>query len=324
LATTTPDGEPPLSPPGAVPAGSLGIDLAVAAGNRVIPADGAPFTVLLPPRHQINDLVRVRDGWIVQSYLDSQGDDAGFYLWFVRRAGESVPLGRNYGNFAVSADGRRLVVASGDDALVVTAYELHSLRSIAQVRVEGPGPLVYGIVGDQVVLRDAAGDPSPTRAYVWNLRTGQLRPTDAAVNIWGVSDDGPVLRRFYPAGGRGCVDLVAIVDLPTVRDTGLWSEAIGAVVPSASLSPDGSWALISVDPTVAPVWVRTADLRAGRWRPTSVGLRWPASALFWDTDTSVIVRGDESEYYRCRPTQPCQRLAVPAYQDGVILAERRG
>jgi hypothetical protein len=330
-ATTTPTnptGEPPLSPPGAVPVASLGIDLAVPAANRVFPADGNPFTVPLPAGHAIDGLVRVPDGWLLTSYLDSQGPEAGFYLWFVPKAGEPTSLGRNYGNFEVSADGRRLVVASGEDHLTVTAYDLPSLRFIARVRIEGPGPLVSAIVGERVVLYDATGDGSPTRAYVWNLRTEQLRATDADVNLWGVTDDGRVLRRVARDQGPGCVDLVAAVDLPTVRDTGLCSEVMGRMGHSVDISPDGTWALMTIASETGsrepPVWVRTADLRAGRWRPTASGLTGFVSPLFWDTDQTVIVRGDESEYFRCRPTQPCQRLAVPAYPDGVILVRRRG
>ena len=317
-----------MSPPGAVPVASLGIDLAVPTLNRVIPAQGAPFTVPLPAGHGMDDLVRVPDGWLLTSYLDSQGPEAGFYLWFVPTAGEPTSLGRVYGNYKVSADGRRLVVGSGDDAMVVNAYELPSLRPIRNVRIEGPGPMVSGIVGERVVLYDATGDGSPTRAYVWNLRTGQLRATDADVNIWGVTDDGRVLRRVARGQGRGCVDLVAAVDLPTVRDTGLCSEVMGRMGLWVDLSPDGTWALMTIASETGsrepPVWVRTADLRAGRWRPTASGQTGLVSPLFWDTDQTVIVEQNEGEYHRCRPTQPCQRLAVPAYQEGVIFGERRG
>ena len=329
-ATSTPTtGEPPLSPAGAIPVATLGIDLAVPASNRVIPAAGDPFTVLLPPKHAIHELVRVPDGWIAQSYLDSEGDEAGFYLWFVPTAGEPTGLGRIYGNFMVSADGRRLVAASVEDAMTVTAHELPSLRTIARVRIEGSGPLVVGIVGDRVVLRDASGDSSPTRAHVWNLRTGQLRGTDAEVNIWGVADDGRVLRRVSATDGRrGCADLLAIVDLPTVRDTGTCSAAMGRAVLFGELSPDGTWALMSLvsesGSPEPPVWVRTADLRAGRWRPVASNMSDLAAVLLWDTDQTVVVRVDQSEYHRCRPTGSCQRLAVPAYPDGVILAGSRG
>jgi hypothetical protein len=316
--------EPVLSPPGAVPVAALGLDVVAGAGNLIVPAEGAEFTVPLPAGHGIRGAVRVPGGWVLDSYLDSQGPDGGFWMWFVPTGQRPTSLGRLYGNYRVSRDGRRLVVAGSDEAFAVSAYELPSLRKVAEVRIEGPGPFVSGVAGDWAVLRDASGDPGATRAYTWNLRTRQLRGTDAKVNILGVTDDGRVLRRVYQGQRRGCVDLVAVADLPTVELTGLCSAAMGALIRWAELSPDGTWVLMATDASERPVWVRTADLRAGRWRPVASELPTGSSALFWDTAGTVLVRVDEYEFYRCRPTRACERLAVPLLAEGISIAERRG
>jgi len=317
--------EPVFSPPGAPSVTSLGFDVAAEAGNLVIPADGAEFVVPLPRGQTLTGLVRVPSGRVLESYLDAQGDEAGFYLWFMPHGARLIDLGRLWGNTAVSSDGRRLVVAGGDDHMDVTAYELPSLRPIAQVRVEGSGPLVRGIAGDWVVLSDTAGDGSPTRAHTWNLRTGALRTTDADVNIWGVTDDGRVLRRVRQGERSGCVDLVAVTDLPTVRLTGLCSLSVALwSTAGGSLSPDGRWALLSTTADDGPVWIRVADLRAGEWRPVRSGLPEVGSISFWDTEQSVIFWADSWEYYRCRPAGSCVRLAVPLLAQGAIIGERRG
>jgi hypothetical protein len=321
----TPIRVPPLSPSGALPVASLGIDVFDPATNLVIPADGAPFMPPLPPGHALLGLDRVPDGWVMSSYLNTGGGDSELYVWLVSTAGEPSGLGRFHGGFDITADGRRIVVAGGADPLAVTAYELPSLRPIARVRIEGPGPSMVGIAGDVVVLQDAARDPGPTRAYTWNLRTGQLRASDASVSIWSVTDDGRVLRRAQSGGGRpGCVDLVAVADLPTVRNTGLCPDVGGALVTSASVSPDGAWALLTMESNDPPVWVQVTDLRAGRWRPLASGLPALASGMYRDTDQTVLVLVDQWEIYRCRPTEPCQRLATPAYPDGVVFGGRPG
>jgi hypothetical protein len=321
---------PQVAPTGGVPIASLGVDVAAWGGNRVIPAEGAPFTMPLPAGHGILELVRVPSGWVMLSTLDSQGPEAGHYLWFVTGGLEATSLGRLWGNYAVSRDGGRLVVAAGDaDRLRVAAYELPELRYIGDVRVEGFGPMVDGIAGDWVVLSDVTGDGSPTPAHIWNLRTNQLRSSDEDVNVWGVTHDGRVLRRVLPDPNRGCVDVVAATGLPTVRNTGLCSDRMTIDATFwAEISPDGVWVMLppgpDPGPMAGPVWVRAADLRAGRWRPVASGLPESARPVFWDTDRSVIVRTDEASYLRCWPPDPCVALAVPVFPDGTVIVERRG
>jgi hypothetical protein len=211
----------------------------------------------------------------------------------------------------------------------IQAFELPSLRLIRQVRIDGVGPLVRGIAGDWVVLSDVAGDGSPTRAFTWNLRSGQVRKSDDDVNIWGVTDDGRVLRRVIQSESRGCVDLVAVTELPTVRYTGLCSSRMTIDHTFwADLSPDGAWAVMPPDAaageTGGPVWVPVADLRAGRWRPEASGLPENATPSFWDTDVTVIVSEGQWTYFRCRPPKPCAPLAVPVLPEGTIVVDRRG
>jgi hypothetical protein len=312
----------PVSPPGVAPVTALGLDVAGVAGHRILGPNGEPFTVPLPDGQTIDAVVHVPGGWVIQSNLDSSGPDAGFYLWFRDTTGQLTGMGRVWGGFEVSPDGRRVVNAGPDE---IVAYEVPSLRVIDRTTPSSVGSVVHGIVGDWVVLKDVAGDGTPMRAYTWNLRTGQVRGTDADVNIWGVTDDGRVLRRVLQNADRGCVDLVPVADLPTVRDTGLCSEQFSLWnAGGASLSPDGTWALVSVNAEPSQVWVRVADLRAGRWRPVPADLPESGSVKFWYSDDALIFWADSWEYYHCRPTEPCFRLAVPVLPEGTVIVRRRG
>ena len=145
-----------------------------------------------------------------------------------------------FGSLGVPPDGRILVVPQSSDQ--VRADELPSLREIRRRAFdEGMGPMVLGVTGDVALLAGASGDGTPTRAAVWNFRTGSLQTTRADISAWGMSDDGHALR-----GVGGCVDVVPVTDSLPVARTGWCGKASGG-----HISPDGRWASLDV-PSAVP------------------------------------------------------------------------
>jgi hypothetical protein len=294
LPPSTPTATSPV-PPG--PAAS-GVDFL--SGDTVYRADGGRAELGLPAGRTALNVIRVASGWVVEA----EGVDSN-EAWFVPDRGVPRVVSKVFGSLAVSPDGRVLVVApNGDD---VRAYELPSLREIQRRAFhDGIGPVVLGVAGDVALLQDPSGDGTPTRAAVWNFRTGSLQTTGADISAWGMSDDGHALR-----GVGGCVDVVPVTDSLPVARTGWCGKASGG-----HISPDGRWASLDVpsadEQETSTVLVRAADLRAGRLSPVATFGPDEIDGLFWLTGDTFIVQTPQAGFLRCEAGDSCTAIAVPS------------
>lgn len=304
---------PPPNPPAASPAPSGpaagGVDFL--SGDTVYRAAGGRTELGLPAGLTVSNAVRIPSGWVVEA----QRSDAN-EAWFVPDRGTPRSVSKVSGNLAVSPDGRVLVVAQGGDQ--VGAYELPSLRELGRHAFdEGMGPVVLGVTGDVALLHGASGDGTPTRAAVWNFRTGSFQTTLASISVWGMSDDGHALREV-----GDCVDVVPVAGSLPVGRTGWCGKASGG-----HISPDGRW--VSLDVASADglqetntVLVRTADLRAGRWHPVATYGPDEIDDLSWLTGGTYILQTPRGGFLRCEAGDRCAELAVPsgATEPQVVVA----
>jgi hypothetical protein len=156
------------------------------------------------------------------------------------------------------------------------------------------------------LLQDPSGDGTPTRAAVWNFRTGSLQTTGADISAWGMSDDGHALR-----GVGGCVDVVPVTDSLPVARTGWCGKASGG-----RISPDGRWASLDVpsadEQETSTVLVRAADLRAGRLSPVATFGPDEIDGLFWLTGDTFVVQTPQAGFLRCEAGDSCTAIAVPS------------
>lgn len=308
--------------PRRIPAGEVGLD--VIADGRLFPHDGSPRELGLPAGEDPRQAIRTPDGWLIETQAEATGGG----LWFVRSGGEPIRIGSLSGTFAVSPDGRTLAADGAVEPDLVTAYELPSLRQIRSVR-NTAGPITLGVSGDWAVVKDVSGDPSPTTAYAWNYRTGELRPTEKPINVWGVTADGRVLRRVIDDSATtprtGCVDLVEIGALSPVGASGYCGVEVGNADMGGLISSDGAWAVLHLG-VQELVLVRTADLRNGTWQPVGAGFPADVDPLFWTTDSALVVADRVARaYYYCRPLDPCQPLAVPGQsRQGLVIVPEVG
>lgn len=294
-----------------VPAASVKLNYAI--GSTITPWDGDKITVAVPAGYRISEGMRVPGGWVLTVY---PGDETP-HVWWQPDAGQARDLGPDFGNWEVSGDGATLVVADAE----VTAYRLPTLTKIASTPfADGMGPLVSGVAGDWVILKGAAGDGSATTAASWNLKSGKVTRTNKPVNIWGVSNDGRVLRRV-DGPNSSCVDLVAVTALADLGRTGLCSAEITGQGIAGWLSPDGTQVVLTRygRPTVVQ---RTSDLHAGVWRPTTETAN--AGVLGWDTGTTYLVRTDRDELLRCTSAKACTPVALPGLPPDVAIIPNRG
>ncbi|MEU7904250.1 hypothetical protein [Actinoplanes sp. NPDC049118] len=281
-----------------------GVDLL--SGNTVHRADGTRVTLGLPAGMTASKVIRVGSGWVAE--VDSVD---WFQVWFVPDSGAPRSAGRVFGDLGVSPDGRVLVVAH--DSVRVVAYELPSLRQIGERSFDdGMAPVVLGVTPDVALLKGAQGDGTPSKAAVWNFRTGSLRTTARDVQTWGVSDDAKVLRQV-----GNCVDVVPVTDDLPVSRTGWCGKAGSAPIVGGQLSPDGRWASLELGPPDGPgaepttVLVRTDDLRAGRWRPVPTGGPAEFDGLSWVGGDTMVLRVPAGGLLRCEAGDRCEALVVP-------------
>lgn len=297
----------PVVPPDAVAIGAVG--LGAVGGTLLVTASGTRVPLDLPAGYQASSAVAVPGGWVVMA-----ANDTGAWVWFQSDDGKLSRLTPSWGGYEVAPDGRTLVVAGADNPTSVVAFHLPDLTRIrATTFAVGMGPMVTGIGGDWAILRAASGDGGPTAAAAWNLRTGQLRPTDQPVNIWGVTRDGRALQ-WVPIGDgppdTACLDLVSVAELVTVRPTGLCSAVMARPGLGGQVSPDGQWVVLTTPET--SYLARTADLRAGRWRPRSTGLPDGSRLVFWDHDATFVADGPHREILHCDLSAVCRQMALPA------------
>jgi len=330
-AKPRPDVLPPADPP-AISAGDIGLD--VLSGNVIQRPDGSRVSLALPAGVTAGGATRVPGGWVVEAGSDDESS-----LWFAVETGRATRIGRLFGNYQVSADGR-LLVASGTtaDPATVIAYELPSLRELARTSFDsGMGPVVAGISGDRVLLNGAQGSPGRSEAAVWNIRTGDLHPTGIELWTFGVSLDGDVLRRVDRAGPGGakdvtsaCVDVVPLADSLPVGQTGLCAVHLATPEGYGQISPDGDWAFLNTSAAGGSgnlALVRSADLRAGRWQPLALDLPSQAEPVFWDTEETFIVyevAEPRDRRYRCGVARPCEPLVMPDDLPDAQPVPRRG
>jgi hypothetical protein len=299
--------------------GELG--LSVLSGNDIVPVDGTRFTVGLPAGYRASGATRIPDGWLVEAHPETGSS----VLFFVRGVRAPVRVGTLRGAYAVSPDGRT-VVTDGTAAGSLQAYALPTLtRGRTATFRAGMRPVVRGLTDTWALVMDASGDGGATKAYAWNLRSGSVVATDKPVVLWGMSDQGAVLRGMYPQPGAppGCADLVPIGQLSTVRPTGACSNDLAPDSVYAQISPAGTWALVMPRKS-APTLVRTADLAAGRWQPESVGLRVGDQIGFWVTDEAFVSRSGPGGFTYCQVQQLCSYIAVPAGLTDPNLIPNRG
>jgi hypothetical protein len=295
---------------------TAGLD--VLGDNAIHRPDGRRVPLGLPSGGYALDATLIPGGWLVEALEpDARG------LWFVAEPGGPPPrrIGTLTGNYAVSGDGRYLVVA-GLDGSTVAAYGLPGLRELRRVAYHaGMGPLVPGVGPDWALLSGALSSPGPAPTAVWHLRDGTLRQLSPEIWAWGVSRTGDVLHRVDHPGGA-CLAVAALADLAGPAPVA--AGAAGAVrrgfcaaaarqVIAGSIAPGGQRvALELMDPAgaVGLVLADVDDLRAGRWRPVPLH---PAGTLaFWDTGDTAVVRVDGDRYVRCTVAGVCRPLALPA------------
>jgi hypothetical protein len=317
---------PSASAPAGPSAASLGLN--VLSGNVILLPDGRRVTLALPAGVSIWSASRASAGWVLQTFATG-GAGGSSALWFAPDAGPVQRIVAPADDYRVSADGHLLVAAGGlqpgGTSPAVTAFEVPSLRLLRQTSFDsGVGPAVAGISGDRVALYGAQGSPGSSTAAVWNLRTGTLRRTNQPIWTWGVSRAGQVLRRVdrYGPGGEkdiaaACIDVVTIGDTIQTDQTGLCATWLAKPDGRGLLSPDGTWAVLSMTTTAsgqpATALVRAADLHAGQWRPVPVNLPTGSIPEFWDTDETIIfsVVG-HGGVYRCGINGSCLSVAMPA------------
>ena len=266
-------------------------------GNTMDGTDGSRIRLAAPASTTITAATEIPRGFVFSA------DDG--YVYLQARDGSRRRVGA--GQFTVSHDGTRLAVMSD---VTVSIYTLPGLQRLGAYAVPGAtpgGPSAVGVNGDWVLLFDA-DQPSdgPGATVVWNVTThASARLTDVYPLALGTG--GELLQRALTASGRPCYALAAennrhgtgVTCAPTARPAG--------GVDSGALSPDGRYAAISVSNRIAPVMVRTADLRAGRWKPITL----PVSSgmpLYW-AGMDVVIGGDAT--YRCSVTARCARLPIP-------------
>lgn len=317
--STTPT-RPTASAPSGLPAASFGLD--VLTDGVIVRPDGSRVRPDLPAGVRAVQAIGVPSGWVVLT----ERTEGPFELWFAATVGAPVYVGRTFGNFEVSADGKVLVVTGlSPDPTTVAAYELPSLRKVRDTTAElGMGPLVLGISGDRVLLKGASGDSSPSGAAVWNLRTGGLRRASDSVHALGISRDGTVLRLVRQTGASakdivgGCLDAVPLTDTLAISNSGVCRADLAAPYVAGGISPDGSWVVLTTaagEKEPRTMVLRSADLHSGRWSPAALDGPAGATALFWDTDSTFIALDAASQttrYLRCAVTQRCVELALPA------------
>ncbi len=326
-AATTATPSPSVTPTGPAVANSVpvaSVRLNVVAGTSIDPWDAAPFTVDLPAGYALSDGARVPGGWVVEAYQDP----TGFALWFVPDSGSPRSIGTIFGNWAVSADGHTLVAAGLSGTPNVVAYRLPSLAVLATTQFNhGTGPVVLGVTGSQALLKAASGDGSPTVAGRWNITTNQVRTTDKDIDVWGMTNDGQVLRRVSPSGASPTSACVALVPLAGtafthVTQSGLCSGDMAGPGVRGLVSPDGAQVVVSRFGT-APLLARVADMAAGRWRPEPLDVPADSQILFWDTPTSFVATAD-NRFARCDGPVTCVTLGLPAGLTDPHLLPNRG
>ncbi|WP_412749118.1 hypothetical protein [Krasilnikovia sp. M28-CT-15] len=314
-----PSASPPSHPATSPAPSTSAVRMDLLSRNTVFRADGSRVALGLPGGRSAKDAVRVRAGWVVTAQPVSGGKTE---VWFVPDHGTARSAGTVFGGVAVSPDNRVLVVAH--DASHVGAYELPSLREIRrQTFEEGMGPGVLGATDDVALLDGGSGDGTPMRGAVWNFRTGSFTTTRADIPAWGMSDDGQVLRRI-----GDCVDVVPVtVTVPSMHQG--WCPTHGPVEGrSGTISPDGRWASLDVrsadeqaEPTT--VLLRTADLKAGRWRPVPTG--GPADAHpIWLTGDVFVLEMPQGGRLWCRAGDRCQPVVEPPGLSEPTLVMLRG
>jgi hypothetical protein len=315
--------------PAGVPVASLGLD--VLADGVIARPDGSRVPLRLGPGRSAVDATGVPAGWVVAA-----GSDTGSDVWFVPTSGAAQRIGADFGGYAVSADGRILVVAGSTGPSAVTAYELPSLRQLATTTAAvGMDPVVIGVNGNRVLLKGASGDGSPTEAAVWNLRTGRLRQAAGFRWLLDVSAAGAVLGLVAQARGPkdivgGCLDVVALTDTLPGAGTGVCRPDLAVSYLAGAISPDGSWVALTTatgDHDERTVLLRSTDLHNGRWRPAPINGPPGARARFWVSGTTFVAAeygGQTTRYYRCGVTQPCVGLAFPADLHEPMLVPKRG
>ncbi len=271
------------------------------AGNTVAGTDGSRIRLAAPAGTTVVVATETPRGFVFSA------DDGFVYLQ--ARDGSRRRVGA--GQFTVSADGTRLAVMND---VTVSVYALPDLRWLGAYAVPGAtpgGPSAIGVNGDSVLLFDA-DQPSdgPGVTVVWNVTThASIRLT--AVYPLALGTGGDILQRALTASGQPCYALAAESHgaggtcAPTARPAG--------GIDSGTLSPDGRYAAISVSNRIAPVVVRTADLRAGRWQ--AITLPVPSGVPLYWAGMDVVIGGDAT--YRCSVTAQCTRLPVP--RDATIV-----
>jgi len=314
------------SPTPGVPVAALGLD--VLTDGVITRPDGSRVTLPVTPGLTPVDAMRVSGGWIV-SFQGNQGSQ----LWLVPAAGAAHPIGDAFGSFAASADGTILVLGS---ASTLRAYELPSLRALGTANIDiGMGPVVVGIAGNRVLVRGGYGNPGPTEGAVWSLRTGGVSRTTRSLWLLGVSAGGAVLRlvpqtRAAKEVVGGCLDVVALTDPLPVAETGVCRPDLGSSYVAGSISPDGSWIVLTTADT-RTMLLRSGDVHSGRWQPRRLDGPPDARPLFWVTGTTFVATGGGTgsggpaqRYYRCDVTQACTELAFPAGMRQPVLVRTAG
>ncbi|HEU4424330.1 MAG TPA: hypothetical protein VFR67_17520, partial [Pilimelia sp.] len=232
--------------------------------------------------------------------------------------------------------GRVLVVAGlAEDGTGIASYALPSLNRLAATDFgvdAGVSVAVVGVGGDRAVLAGAQGSPPWQETAIWNVRTGGLHRTGGHDWALAFGRDGQVLRRVdRPASGAGaaCVDLVTLADTPPEPGPPVCAPALATAEAGGMLSPGGRWVMLrTASPAgggLGTVLLRTADLRAGHWRPVTPDLPPSGVPRFWDTDDTFVVEkpGNPSEAYRCT-TRGCAPLILPADLPGAEIIAKFG
>ncbi len=250
---------------------------------------------------------RIPSGWLVDAHHAAEPAR----LFLVRAGGAATLVGQTYGGYAVSPDGA-LVVTVGS-AGTVEARELPSLAVVRPAQVSSDvGLVVNEVTASWALVMDVSGDGSPTTGYAWNLRTGQVVATEAPVNLWGMSDQGRVLRRTGPADAA-CLNLVAMANLAPVGRGGVCVPDLGGAGVHGDLSPAGTWAVVKTIET-PPVLVRTADITAGRWKPVpAAGLGVEDRIDFWTSDRTFVTSVSEGLLRHCEVNAHCTPIALPSH-----------
>jgi hypothetical protein len=321
-------------PAAPVPVGSAG--LAVMVDHTMRTPDGRSIELDLPAGLVLLDATRAAGGWVLVS--------VDYEIWFApdgqaARRVTTRRLADPFSQWLVSSDGTALFIIAEDR---IWLYELPVVRELHWLNVADFTDDFYlrfvGFAGGDLLIQMLSSQPDiPPHLLAWNIWTGRETGSWYGFAAAAVARDGSVLRATPKVIPPASMDVPAqfitsclsVVPVAQVFDDSL-SDKCGAPVALphwGTISPDAAWATVQLVGQ-SSIWiVRTADIRAGVWRPTP--LRLPhATVASWNSDATFIATtpgSPRATYHQCATNGVCAELVMPAdLPDAVPLTRGDG